>query len=131
MVCLDTSVIIDILRGNEVVESIEKQFDETSETVTVAAPTVMELIKGARLSNKPESEKLKVTEFLSSLTTLDLNKDSAMLAGEIDAELKVSGEPIGVQDVMIAAIAIKNREALITKNTKHFERIKDLKTQTY
>ena len=131
MVCLETSFIIDVIRGEEQVSEIEKQLDKGSEAITVAAPTVMELVKGAELSNKPKSEKEKVHNFLSSLIILNLDKESAMLAGEIEAELRKKGEIIQIEDIMIGAIAKHNSETLITRNKKHFERITNLEIETY
>ena len=131
MVCLDTSFIIDVIGGSDKTKKIGKQLDESSEPIVVAAPTIMELIKGAELSNKAEYEKQKVNQFLLSLSILNLDKDSAILAGEIDAKLMRDGQPLETEDIMIAAITIRNNETLLTKNVKHFGRIKDLKIQSY
>ena len=62
---------------------------------------------------------------------LDLDKNSAILAAKIEADLRNNGEIIDVEDIMIAAISINNNETLVTRNKKHFERIKDLKIETY
>ncbi len=131
MVCLDTSFIIDVLRGNEVVKKLKDSIDIANEAISVAAPTIMELVKGAYLSNKPDLEKQKILNFLSSLIALNLNKESAILAGEIEANLTQQGEIIELEDIMISAIVIANEETLITRNKKHFDKIKNLKTLTY
>ena len=131
MVCLDTSFIIDVIRGEEQAKIIEERLDKGSEAITVAAPTVMELIKGAELSGKPQSEKEKVYTFLSFLVVLNLNKQSAILTGEIEAGLRKEGDFIGVEYIMIGAIAISNDEKLLTRNKKHFERIPGLEIEAY
>ncbi|MBS3136929.1 hypothetical protein J4232_00725 [Candidatus Woesearchaeota archaeon] len=41
------------------------------------------------------------------------------------------GIPINPQDSMIAGIAIRNNESVLTRNTKHFERIDNLTIETY
>lgn len=38
---------------------------------------------------------------------------------------------IDLEDIMIAAIAITNNEKLITRNEKHFRRIKGLEVEGY
>ena len=53
------------------------------------------------------------------------------LAAEIEAELILSGEMIPPVDIMIAAIALQNKEAVLTRNSKHFERISGLEVKTY
>ena len=62
---------------------------------------------------------------------LNLDKDSAILAGKIEANLIKKGEIIDLEDIMIGAIAIINDETLITRNIKHFSKIKNLKIQSY
>ena len=131
MVCLDTSFLIDVLRGEKRAEEIEKRLDEGTEPVKVASPTVMELISGALLSNNPETEKQKVHQLLSYLIVLSLDKESAIIAGNTEAELTKAGEKIDVEDIMIGAIAKKGNETLLTRNKKHFEKIKGLKIESY
>jgi tRNA(fMet)-specific endonuclease VapC len=45
----------------------------------------------------------------------------------ISAVLRQQGQLIGVPDAMIAATAQVNRSTVITKNLKHFEKVKNLK----
>ncbi|MBS3098502.1 PIN domain-containing protein [Candidatus Woesearchaeota archaeon] len=131
MVCLDTSFLIDVLRGEKRVEEIENRLDKGTEPVKVASPAIMELIRGAVLSNNPETEKQKVHQLLSYLIVLNLDKESAIIAGNIEAELIKAGEKIDVEDIMIGAIAKKDNETLLTRNKKHFEKIKGLKIESY
>ena len=131
MVCLDTSFLIDVLRGEKRVEEIENRLDKGTEPVKVASPAIMELIRGAVLSNNPETEKQKVHQLLSYLIVLSLDKESAIIAGNTEAELTKAGEKIDVEDIMIGAIAKKDSEVLLTRNKKHFEKIKGLKIESY
>ncbi len=55
-----------------------------------------------------------------------MSLNSAEVAGRIYADLERAGQPIGRADPMIAAIAIRNGLTLITGNTAHYERIKNL-----
>ncbi|MBI2451501.1 PIN domain-containing protein [Candidatus Pacearchaeota archaeon] len=130
MACLDTSFIIDLLKGSDSAKNLMEDFESFYETINMASPSVVELIRGA---NKPKvkNEREKIINFLSSLIVLPLDKESAILAGDIEADLINRGAIIDVEDIMIAAIAIRNNEVLITKNKKHFERIKDLKIRIY
>jgi len=131
MVCLDTFFIVDILRGNEKIKIILQSLTDGSEAITVTSPSVMELVKGAYLGLNSKREIEGIEGLLLSLVVLDFDKKSAFSAGEIEAELKKKGEMIQVEDIMIAAIVIESNETLLTRNVKHFERIKDLKIQTY
>ena len=130
MVCLETSFLIDLLRGDrETRDKFEKFFNE-QDVITIAAPSIMEIISGASF-NKKTDEKEKILTIISSLAILSLDKESAILAGEIDSHLIMEGETVPITDIMIAAIAKHNDETLITRDVKHFSRIPGLKVQTY
>ena len=135
MVCLDSSVIIDILRGREHVKEIENKFDSSQEDIFIPSPVIMEIVRGINLKetqkNLKKNEKEEVDNLLSSFFILDFDKESAIKAGEIEAELLNNGEIIDLEDIMIGAIALKNNQVLITRNKKHFERIKDLQIEGY
>lgn len=131
MACLDTTFLIDLLRGNEKVRLIKEKIDKSSESVTIASPSIMEIVKGLRIGNVRKDEEKRVNELVSSLTILNLDKDSAIKAGIIESDLITKGEIIDLEDIMIAAIAINNNEKLITNNLKHFSKIKELELETY
>ena len=131
MVCLDTSFIIDLLKGRNDVKDIMNRLERGSEAVSVTSPTIMELVTGTNLSSRISEEKERIIGFLSGLLTLDFDKKSAFIAGDIEADLLKRGERIETEDIMIGAIVKKNNEVLLTGNRKHFERIKDLKIESY
>lgn len=133
MVCLDTTFIIDLIKGKDEITTLENQLYEKNEQLATTAPTVIEIIRGIHLKNITikENEKRKIEELLSSIEILTLDKESAKGAGKIHANLINRGEDIGLSDVMIASICIQNNETLLTRNIKHFERIKDLKIESY
>ena len=131
MVCLETTLLVDALRGKEDARQLLEKLDDGSEAVTIASPSIVELISGALLNPKIKDEKDKVIEFLSSFIVLNLDKEGAILAGDVEAELTKRGELIEIEDIMIAAIAIHNKEKLITRNKKHFEKIKGLEIESY
>ena len=135
MVCLDSSVIIDILRGKESVETIENKFDSSNEEIFIPSPVIIELIRGIYLKNSlknvKEKEKENINKLLDSFIILDFDKKSAIITGEIEADLMNDGEIIDLEDIMIGAIAIQNEEKLITRNLKHFQKIKGLEIESY
>ena len=62
-------------------------------------------------------------EMLAGCIVVGLSRNAAVLAGKIDAMLRLRGTPIDLNDIMIAAIAITEGVPLITGNTAHFEAI--------
>ena len=131
MVCFDSTFIIDVIRGEDSVLDLERRIDKANIGKNLPAPVVSEILRGMHLSPTPKEEKDVIINIINSSNILPLNKESSILAGEINSELMKDGQDIGLVDCMIAAIVIKNKEVLITRNKKHFEKIPGLKIETY
>ena len=126
MVCLDTDIIIHLLRDEPKTTNLIKQIQERGDKITTTSINGFELWKGAYRSKKKNIDKI-VKEFLSEIKILNFDDVSSKKAAEIFESLKSKGEIIDVLDVIIASIAIKNKESLLTYNKKHFSRIKGLR----
>jgi tRNA(fMet)-specific endonuclease VapC len=131
MVCLDTDFIIAYIRHDETAVSKVAQLRQDRKTlITVTAVTAMELYRGAYRSKNAAAEVAKVSAILETFDAiLNLDHHSAKLAGEIDASLKLN--PIEDSDLLIASIALANQETLLTRNTKHFERVQGLTVESW
>ena len=130
MVCLETTFLIDLLRGKKEAEHLKKMFDAKEQAQSVAAPTVMEIWSGALLDNAPLDECTLINELLGSLRILPLTEESAKLAAEMEIELIQKGKQVQPVDLMIAAIARINGEGLVTRD-EHFARIEGLRVFKY
>ncbi len=130
MAVLETTFVIDLLRGKPQIKELKDELDKTEATLAIAAPSVMEIWSGAELSNVPESERVKINELLLSLIVLVLDEKAAKKAGEIEAGLLKAGQPIDTEDVMIAAIALVNGEKVVTRDA-HYSRIPGLRVLKY
>jgi tRNA(fMet)-specific endonuclease VapC len=95
--------------------------------VAVSAITVGELLMGAHGAQAPDREVEKVHGFLKPIPVLPYGTVEAGHYGRISASLRQQGQLIGVADAMIAATAEAHRRTVITKNFKHFQKVKDLK----
>ncbi|MDP3728970.1 MAG: PIN domain-containing protein [bacterium] len=129
MACLDTSFLIDLLRGEEKVEGLYKDLIDTEIRLCIAAPSIMEIWSGACSANTPK-EKEKVLALIRGLEILDLSLDSAKEAGEIEASLRKKGKIIDTEDCMIAGIAKLYGEKVVTGDI-HFSYIDGLKVLKY
>ncbi len=70
-------------------------------------------------------------EILSKITILPLNLDEVLVAGDILAFLQRTGEPIGIEDVLITATALNHQCILVTANTRHFTKIGKLAVENW
>ena len=82
MVCLDTSFLVDFLRGRSDAIKFLTDLHCITEAVTVAAPSIFELIEAAEVA-RSEREKQTIRDFLSSLVVLPLDSETAWAAGRL------------------------------------------------
>ena len=130
MVVLDTDILVAFLRNNtEAVEFVaESQKKNTSlSTTTINA---FELFEGALISTNKDNVK-KAENVLRSIGSYSFNGPASWKAAEISSELIKNGEPLDFQDIAIASIAISHDESIVTRNVKHFGRIKGLKIEKW
>jgi tRNA(fMet)-specific endonuclease VapC len=123
---LDTDTFSEILKRVDA-QVVRRATEYRSQfgVYTISTITIVEIVKGLHKVQREE----RLQEFLKGLSAVEvltLDLSSAELAGRIYADLERTGQPIGRADPMIAAIAIRNGITLITGNTAHYERIKNL-----
>jgi predicted nucleic acid-binding protein len=126
MVCVDTNVLIDILRADVDTHELENRLD--MQNPCVAMPTVFELWIGVLLSKRSEKEKRAVEALLRTLNVLEMGVEDAVRAAEIYVGLMKKGREIPPIDAMIAGVVIGYGEKLLTKD-KHFKRVDGLKVE--
>ncbi len=125
--CLDTNVIIDILRGDPILLSNLKYHIQKKDEFFITPITLAELYKGAYLAKNQKAAITLVNEFCASVELLDFTKDGCELFGKKYLELKKEGKLTEEVDLMIACIALAHNAVFVTRNTKHFTNITELK----
>jgi len=130
MICLDTTAIIDFLNGrDEAVSAVKKYKGELATTEINVFETFFGIYVKRTLSEKEENS---AKEFFDSLDILPMKKSSGSLAAKILSQLARKGDVIGQNDCMTATIMLKNGcDKILTKNKKHFSKIKGLKVVSY
>jgi len=139
MIFLDTSSAIQILNGNNSLESLIEKFEDDYFGITT--PSIFELYHGIyklKLLKKKISEQkynelyIDLENFVNQFTTLSLNEEAANYAAKIHIELKAKGQEIEVFDCLIAAIILTNNyKKIITLNQKHFQKIEKLEVYSF
>ena len=124
MTIIDTSVMVAFLKGSP--DTVNK-IDELTKNGKVAITTITyyELLKGASLSLMRQENLLEITKLITNMVIVDLSLEACAEAAEIYRELKEDGRLIGEFDIIIAAIARTNHEALLTLD-KHFKSVRGL-----
>ena len=118
MMLIDTNIFIDHLRNYasavRFIESI------AGHEVIFSAITEAELLAGK--ANEDDYKMEKLLHFLNQWDKKIIDNQVSMLAGDISRKHKLS-----IPDAIIAATALLNKAELVTKNTKDFKNIADLK----
>lgn len=117
MVCLDTSIIIDFLKGRENAVSAIASYSKNPEGLSTTSVSVYELLKYKNIK-----EKEKMLMFVSRLKLHDLDMAAAGIASDNYLLLEGKGTIIKEFDLLIAGIAKANDEILLTSD-HDFDRI--------
>jgi predicted nucleic acid-binding protein len=120
LICLDTNILIDHRRSKDKTQTRLFQFSQ-SYSFAITTITVYELFRG-----DDSKEDQFWLQFFNRVAILDLTQDAAKQAGIIYRKLKTTGNLIGVEDILIASIAISNHLPLASDNVRHFSRIEQL-----
>ena len=82
--------------------------------------------------NVPKNELISSEKFFENIKVLAFDSQCGKIAAKLLTDLKKKGIEINQNDCLIATIMIKNGvDKIITRNKKHFERIKELKVLDY
>ena len=126
---LDTNIVIYVIkrRPREVLET----FNTNVTRMAISVVTLAELLHGAEKSSQPASNLAVVEDFCSRLEVLPYSAKAAQHYGSIRTSLERIGQPIGVNDLHIAAHARSEGLILVTNNTKEFSRVPALQIENW
>ena len=125
MYCLDSSFLIDLLRG--IPEAITKYDSLKGHNVFTTSVSVFELLSGIATTPKKAAD---LEELLSGLPIVPLGEKDAREAAAIHKELFSKGTPIEESDMMIAGIARSQGFTVVTRD-KDFKRVFGLRVLSY
>ncbi len=132
MYLLDTNVLSEVLRKRPHLRLIERLGKIPRSSQFTSCICVLELRYGSRRRQDHELfwERIRA-QLLSRVTVLGLSEKGALTAGDLLASLDRRGEPISLPDALIAATALETGLTLVTANTRHFQRIPNLKIENW
>lgn len=130
MVVLDSDILVGVLRGDEAAVEFMNKLEQKGEKLNTTAINAFELFEGALMSGR-EDKVSKVENLMKSFGLYAFSSSASWKAAEISSFLKKKGETLDFQDIAIASIAILYNETVITRNAKHFNRIRGLKTEKW
>ena len=111
---------------------VEARFESEMEELFTSAICIEEIRYGARIG--PPGNRLwerTEAEVLPRIRVVVLDDELARLAGDLRAEWKSRGTPVGYGDGLIAATAKGLGLILVTRNVRHFDHVMGLKVENW
>ena len=126
---LDTNIVIYVIKRRPM--EVLAAFNANAARMAISVITLAELLHGAEKSSRPSANLAVVEEFVSRLEVLPYTAKAAQHYGQIRAALERAGEPIGVNDLHIAAHARSEGLTLVTNNAGEFRRVPALQIENW
>jgi tRNA(fMet)-specific endonuclease VapC len=124
MYVLDTNTLIYYFKGQgQVAQNLA---NTPPQEIIISTIVVFELQVGIAKSNSPSKRIQQLQQLLSQVNRVDFDRDMAIAAATIRAQLEQQGTPIGPMDVLIAGTAASLQSTLVTHNVREFSRIPGL-----
>jgi tRNA(fMet)-specific endonuclease VapC len=130
---LDTSFLVDLLRetrrgAGPAMHLLEELADVE---LRVSVHALCELYAGVERSGRRTEERRSVETLTAGFEIVSPAASFAPLYGRLLARLQAEGRVISTMDLLIATAALQDGASLVTRNSKHFERIPDFDVITY
>jgi len=121
----DTSFLIDFFKGNEDAISFMRK---NAKLLRVSELVIYEFLCG----NLKKSEQEIFFDAMQSFTSVNFNREAAVLASEFFRNAKKKGKTIGHQDCMISGSYLASGiRIIVTKNTEHFKHLNEISVVSY
>lgn len=122
---LDTNIISYFLKG--MYPSIQYHFRNIpAQSIIIPEIVMAEIEYGSQRSVSYDSTIRKYKAFTDLFEKAPFNNEASYHYGIIRSTLEKNGQPIGPNDLMIAATVLANNGILVTHNVREFSRINNL-----
>lgn len=130
MIVMDTSFVVDLLRGRADAQDMLSQMEQAGEVVCTTSMNVLELYRGVYLSKKVDENMKALIALLDGLLVIGLNEDAYEIFGALSALLRSQGMAVGDLDEAIAAISLAYGAGVLSRD-QHFKRVPGLRVIGY
>lgn len=127
MLLLDTSTLVDFLRGHRGV--VNRFTSESPDDLAISVMTVSELRYGAISSRNPVRGMRESAELINEIRSIPFTLQAALIHAEI--RLALRNNRIGDPDMVIAATALASGATVVTSNVREFSRIPNLRVESW
>ncbi len=126
---IDTDILIYFLKNEP---KVVRKFNEVdANLISTTIINYTELLFGAFNSSRVEKNLSKIRPFLDTLRIVRFDKQSGEVFARVKTDLRKKGKTLPDMDLMIASICITNNYVLVSNNTRHFQRIDELRIENW
>jgi tRNA(fMet)-specific endonuclease VapC len=126
---LDTNIVIYVIKRKPL--PVLDVFNRHAGHMAISSMTLAELMHGAEKSSRVAENLSVVEDFTSRLEVLPYGAKAAGHYGSIRAALEKIGQPIGINDLHIAAHARSEGLTLVTNNLSEFSKVPALQVENW
>ena len=122
---VDSDYVADYLGAHPAAMQLFSSFAKND--LAISLITYGEIYEGIHFGRDPQKTTDVFQRFLRSVVILPLTQPIMQQFARIRGELRRTGKIIGDFDILIAATAIRHNLTLLTRNTRDYQRIPELK----
>lgn len=127
---IDTDILSLFFRNHPKVVANFTTYLNHYSYLNISIITYYEILSGLKYRDS-HNKLTNFLEFIADHQVLPLTQESVSQSAEIYAKLRQQGTPIDDIDLLIAGVAMANNLVLVTHNTKHFQRVKELSIEDW
>lgn len=128
---LDTDFLVKLIHQDQGAVTCAQELELSANPLRCSALTIAELQMGVARAQESLAEYQRVVEVVKTKEIVPMTEAIAARAGRLEGELRNRGEPIGLNDCIVAATALHHEEPVVTRNVDHFDRIDGLLLREY
>ena len=126
---LDSDICIFAMKRRT--PALLRRLDQRATASAISVVAYGELAFGEAMSVHREEAAAHLAALLETLQVLPLPLEAARRYAEIRAELQRTGQPIGSNELWIAAHALADDLTLVTNNEREFQRVPGLRVENW
>jgi len=121
---VDSDVVADALKGKA--QAVQLLSSLEQDGLAISLITYGEIYEGILYSKDPKASEWVFNRFLRDVTVVPVNRAIMRQFARLRGQLRAAGNIISDFDLLIAATVIHHNLTLVTRNTKHFQRVPGL-----
>ena len=127
---LDTNICIAFLNAGDAAVTTEL-VAKSPQDLVLCSVVKAELLFGARHSTKVDDNLKKLERFFAQFVSLPFDDAAAATYGLLREQLTRVGQPLGANDMLIAAICLTADATLVTRDEDAFRRVPGLRVEAW